>query len=109
MTRMLVCYGTPEDPAEFDRYYREVHVPLAWTLPGLREYTVSTGEITGVGEEAPYLIASLTWDSTDEMNAALGSPDGAKVAADVENFATGGWWLWSYEETATTAGQAAAR
>jgi uncharacterized protein (TIGR02118 family) len=39
--RFLALYDTPADPEAFDRYYREVHIPLAKQLPGLRKYTVS--------------------------------------------------------------------
>jgi uncharacterized protein (TIGR02118 family) len=103
MIRMLVGYGAPEDPAAFERHYHEVHVPLAWTLPGLREYRVSRGEISSPTGDAPYLVASLAWDSAAELEAALGSPEGAQVSADVEKFASGGWWLWTFEEAETEA------
>jgi uncharacterized protein (TIGR02118 family) len=110
MMRMIVGYGAPEDPAAFHRHYDEVHVPLVWTLPGLREYRVSRGDIGSPAGDAPYLVASLAWDSAAEMDAALGSPEGARVSADVEVFASGGWWLWTYEEadTAPAAEDAAA-
>ena len=39
--RFIVLYGTPADPAAFDRYYRDVHIPLSHHLPGLRSYTVA--------------------------------------------------------------------
>lgn len=29
MVRFLVVYEKPQDPEEFDRHYREVHLPLA--------------------------------------------------------------------------------
>jgi uncharacterized protein (TIGR02118 family) len=112
MIRMLVGYGAPDDAAAFDRHYDEVHVPLAWTLPGLREYRVSRGEIGSPKGDAPYLVASLAWDSAADMEAALGSPEGAQVSADVEKFASGGWWLWTFEEADTAAqatGDAGAR
>ena len=41
MVRFLVLYDTPADPEAFDRHYRDVHIPLAKQLPGLRRYTVS--------------------------------------------------------------------
>jgi uncharacterized protein (TIGR02118 family) len=103
MMRMIVGYRTPEDRAAFDRHYDAVHVPLVWTLPGLREYRVSRGEIGSPTGDAPYLVASLAWDSAADMDAALGSPEGAQVTADVETFAPGGWWLWTYEEADTKA------
>ena len=27
--RLMVSYGTPEDPEAFDAYYRDIHTPLA--------------------------------------------------------------------------------
>jgi uncharacterized protein (TIGR02118 family) len=38
MARLLVLWGTPEDPDFFERHYREVHVPLVKKLPGVRRY-----------------------------------------------------------------------
>ncbi len=29
MTRLTVLCGHPRDPAAFDRYYHEVHIPIA--------------------------------------------------------------------------------
>jgi hypothetical protein len=29
MTKLIVVYRIPRDPAEFDRYYAQVHTPLA--------------------------------------------------------------------------------
>ena len=98
MIRVLVCYGAPTDRREFDRYYFDVHVPLASALPGLRDYSVSSGEIVASGDRAPYLIASLAWDSPQALEESLSSPAGAAVTADLDNFASGGWWLWRYEE-----------
>jgi hypothetical protein len=41
VVRFLVLYDEPADAAEFDRHDRQVHVPLAKPLAGLRRYTVS--------------------------------------------------------------------
>ena len=40
MVRFLVLYNTPQDPAAFERHYRDVHIPLTKKLPGLRRYTI---------------------------------------------------------------------
>ena len=45
MVRLLVLYGQPEDPAAFDRYYHEIHVPLAKRMQGLRKWTI--GKVLG--------------------------------------------------------------
>lgn len=45
MASLVVMYGTPGDAAAFDRYYRETHIPLAKTIPGLRRYEISRGPV----------------------------------------------------------------
>ena len=87
--RLLVQYGRPTDPAEFDRYYRDVHTPLALTLPGLR--SLSVGRPSSLdGSDAPYLVAMLDFESAEAMGTALQSPEGGTTAADLPNFASGG-------------------
>ena len=34
MAKLIVVYRIPRDPAEFDRYYAQVHTPLAKKMPG---------------------------------------------------------------------------
>ncbi len=79
--RFLALYETPADPDAFDRHYREVHIPLALQLPGLRHYTVGrdAGAVRG---EPYYLVAELEWDTMDELRAAFASPEGRATAAD---------------------------
>ena len=43
MAKIVVTYKTPTDPAAFDKYYAETHIPLAKKMPGLRKYEVSRG------------------------------------------------------------------
>ena len=91
MTRLTVLYGHPDDPAEFDRYYREVHIPLAKTMKGLTGWTIGKCQAAEVGETPPYyMIVGLYTDTREDMEAILASPDGQKTVADVQNFATGG-------------------
>lgn len=91
MAKVFALYRTPADPAAFDRYYRDVHVPIAKKVPGLRRYEVSHGVIGMLGGRSPYhLIAVLTFDSAAAVQAALTSPEGQATAADIGNFATGG-------------------
>ena len=91
MADIVVLYKTPTDPAAFDKYYAETHIPLAKKLPGLRKYTVSRGPITTPGGPSPvYLIATLSFDSMAAIGAAFASPEGKATAADVPKFASGG-------------------
>jgi uncharacterized protein (TIGR02118 family) len=88
---LVVLYKTPTDPAAFDKYYAETHIPLAKKLPGLRKYTVTKGPIaTPGGPSSLHLIAVLSFDSVAAIGAAFASPEGKAAAADVGKFATGG-------------------
>lgn len=91
MATVLALYNTPTNPAAFDAYYASTHAPLAKTLPGLRSYEVNRGTVMTPGGPAPYyLVAMLKFDSMANIQAALGSPIGQAVVADLGNFATGG-------------------
>ena len=88
--RLVVSYGTPEDPAAFDSYYRETHTPLALKQPGLVRLTFGHGQAMDPAQPVPYLVAELDFDSEAAMGEAFGSPEGQAATADVPGFATGG-------------------
>ena len=91
MASLLVMYKAPSDPAAFDKYYFEKHIPLAKTIPGLRKYTVTNGPImTPAGPAAFHLIATLDFDDMAAIQAAFASAEGQTTAADLQNFASGG-------------------
>jgi uncharacterized protein (TIGR02118 family) len=91
MTRLTVLYGHPTDPAEFDRYYREVHLPLARRMRGLTGWTIGRCQAAAPGERPPYyLIVGLFAETRAALEAVLDSPEGRAAVADVPNFATGG-------------------
>lgn len=100
MYRVSVHYGTPDDPAEFDRYYRDIHVPIAKKMTGLTAWTL-TWIVDQAGVPADvYLIADLYAESKDAMDAILASDEGVAAADDVDNFATGGaTFLYGTEES----------
>jgi uncharacterized protein (TIGR02118 family) len=91
MIRLMVMYGHPEDPQAFDRYYRDVHLPLAKKIRGFRRWTV--GKVTGTpdGTASPHdSFADLFADNREAMEQILASPEGQAAIADVPQFATGG-------------------
>ena len=100
MTRLTVLYGHPADPREFDRYYRDVHLPLARTMKGLRGWTIGKCQSAIPGEPpAHYMIVGLYAESREALEAILESPEGKATVADVPNFATGGvTFLYNEEE-----------
>jgi uncharacterized protein (TIGR02118 family) len=89
MAKLIVFYRTPRDPVEFDRYYAQVHIPLAKKIPGLRrlEVTRLTGAPSGASDI--YLIAELYFDNAAAREAALTSSEGKAAEADLPKFAEG--------------------
>lgn len=98
MHRLTVLYGHPADPAEFDRYYAEDHIPLARKMQGLTGWTI--GKVTTPdGSPGPYyMVASLYAESRSAMDAVLASPEGRAASDDVPRFATGGATFLSNDE-----------
>ncbi|MEO7152726.1 MAG: EthD family reductase [Burkholderiaceae bacterium] len=91
MAKLYAIYQQPTDPAAFDRYYAQTHVPLAKTIPGLRSYEVTRGDVMGMGgKHAVYLVATLGFDSMAAIATAMASPQGQATAADLANFASAG-------------------
>ncbi|MFL6793049.1 MAG: EthD family reductase [Bradyrhizobium sp.] len=100
MAQVVVNYKTPKDPAAFDKYYAETHVPLAKKMPGLRNYQISQGKVaTPAGPAGVHLVAILTFDNMAAVQAAFGSPEGKATAADLPKFATGGADMMFFDTT----------
>ena len=83
MIRFSVFYPKT-DGAAFDHdYYVSKHVPLA-----VSTWSPKAAEIDK-GVDGPYEAAvHFTFESRDEMNAALGSPGTGELFADVANYTT---------------------
>ena len=91
MAKLFAIYQQPADPAAFDAYYFNQHVPLAKTIPGLLRYEVTRGDVMGMrGKHPVYLVAMLEFESTAAIGVAMGSAEGQAVAADLANFAGAG-------------------
>lgn len=101
MATLLVLYKTPTDTAAFDKHYAEKHIPLAKKIPGLRSYRVSRGAVASpAGATNVHLVATLTFDSMADLQAGLGSAEGAAAAGDLPNFASGGADLMMFDDGA---------
>jgi uncharacterized protein (TIGR02118 family) len=91
MAKLVVLYRKPGDTAAFDNYYFAHHVPLAKTIPGLEQIEVSDGPVsTPQGDSAYHLVATLSFDTMDDLMGAFASEKGQRTAADLANFADGG-------------------
>lgn len=87
---LMVLYPMPKDPEHFRDYYVNTHVPLATKMPGLRAQRYSI-DLKAFNGDAPYFcVWEGDFDDAKAMGAALQSPEGQAVAADLPNYASGG-------------------
>ena len=96
MHTLVVLYGHPLDPEAFRRYYRDVHLPLARNIPGIREFRQSQ-QLTAPEDSAPYFaLFEADFDDEPAMQKAMTSAEGQLANADIPNFATGGVTVFTY-------------
>jgi len=91
MVKLIVQYGHPEDTEAFESYYSETHLPIAAKIQGINkvEVTKFIGTPDG-GKPSQYRMAELYFDSIEELQKQMGSPEGQAAVNDIPNFATGG-------------------
>lgn len=95
MHKLLVLYPEPTDRAAFEEYYRGTHLPLCQQLPGVRSISIALG-ICEPGAGPYFAVFEATFDTEADCHAALASPEGRAVEADVPNYATGGATVIDY-------------
>jgi uncharacterized protein (TIGR02118 family) len=94
---MVVLYKKSDmAEAEFHRFLRDVHGPMALKIPGLRRYiqnhVASDPKRTTPGWNA---IVELYFDNWESMEAAWATAEGAQATADVSAFADTARTSWS--------------
>lgn len=92
MPKLIILYGYPDDPARFEEYDTQRHIPCA--IEPMKGVT-GAGNLhvlsTLDGRLPPCCrISQLAYDNTGDLRANVGSDDGKAVIADLGNFATGG-------------------
>jgi uncharacterized protein (TIGR02118 family) len=81
MIRLSVFYPSGEGSTFDHDYYRDTHVPMA-----VQTWAGVTAQIDR-GLNGPNVAAAhFLFESTDAMDAAMGSPGTAELMADVPNF-----------------------
>ena len=91
MVKITVLYGHPTDPAAFEQHFDAVHVPLVQKMPNLRRFEKALVVATSDGSPPPYYrVVELYFDSEEELQASMATPEGRAPGEDVPNYATGG-------------------
>ena len=96
MHKLLVLYPEPADRNAFQEYYESTHLPLAQKMPGMLAWRYSL-DVTAGPEASPYFaVFEADFENAAAMEAAIASPEGAAVQADVPNYASGGAVVVNY-------------
>jgi uncharacterized protein (TIGR02118 family) len=99
MHKLVVLYPKPTDPDHFREYYRGTHLPLVAQLPGILAWRYSF-DVSATGAQSPYFaIFEADFADAGALQASMQSPQGAAVAADVPNYASGGAITLTYPVT----------
>ena len=94
---IVVCYRRAGlSRGEFRRYFREVHGPLAMAMPHLRRYVQNFVEPDPVEGDPPWdAVIEFWFADRAAYDAAWGSPEGKRAAADNANFMDMGRTAWA--------------
>lgn len=79
---LVIYQGKAEAPDLFLNYYLKQHLPIVWTFPKIRRVEVDRG----VAGEDFFMMARLTFDTLEDLRAALQSPEREKARADMAKF-----------------------
>lgn len=88
--KLMVLYGHPPNPEEFEKYYLGVHMPLVAAIKGSRK-TEAVKCLPQADGSLPafYRVFEMWFESPEDMAAVFATPEGMKVRADVPNFTAG--------------------
>ncbi|MFC4309899.1 EthD family reductase [Steroidobacter flavus] len=88
--KLMVLYGHPPNPEEFEKYYLGIHMPLVAAIKGARRMEAAKCLPQADGSPpAFHRVFEMWFDSPEQMAAVFDTPEGKKVRADTPNFTAG--------------------
>lgn len=89
--KIVVIYPRPQDEAEFERVYKDEHLPLAEAkLKGMTRLVATKVLGSPQGKVSAYRIAEIHFSSMDDLNKCAESEGGQEVLAHATKISTGG-------------------
>jgi len=92
---VTVLYNQPKDTADFEKYYRTIHVPLVVSNQddiGFTRADLTRFTSTADGKKPTYYRqVELYFSSMDALKKGIATPGFEKVASDLKYFASGGF------------------
>ncbi|PIU46159.1 MAG: EthD family reductase [Ignavibacteriales bacterium CG07_land_8_20_14_0_80_59_12] len=87
MVKLIVLFRRPDDAGGFDSHFFDSHLPLLKALPRLKGVAVNKVIESPLGERPYHLVVELSFESEDDLRAALASREGRDEAKDLLAFA----------------------
>ncbi len=82
VAKLIVLYSNIKDPEKFDEYYKNVHIPLAKKIPGVRKIGVSKVKGVAVGKANYYQVVEVYFDDIESLKKASESKEAKEASKD---------------------------
>ncbi len=82
VAKLIVLYSDIKDPKKFDEHYKNVHIPLAKKIPGVREIIVSKVKGVAIGNANYYQVVEVYFDSMESLKMATQSDEAKSATKD---------------------------
>jgi uncharacterized protein (TIGR02118 family) len=80
--KLIVLYSDIKDPKTFDEHYRNVHIPMAEKIPGVRKIVVSKVKGVAVGKANYYQVVEVYYDNIETLKKADESKEAKEALKD---------------------------
>jgi len=87
MAKFIVIYDEPKDKEGFEKYYKEVHIPLVNQMPKIKSVSLNHVIKAENTNGNTYLHVEIEYENLEALNESLSSEEGRKVAQDGGNLA----------------------
>jgi uncharacterized protein (TIGR02118 family) len=89
--KIVVIYPRPQDEAEFEKTYKDEHLPMAEAkLKGMTRLVASKVVGSPQGKVSAYRIAEVHFSSMEDLNKCAESAEGQEVLAHAAKISSGG-------------------
>lgn len=85
MAKLFVLYDQPKDKDGFEKYYQEIHMPLARKMPNVRHASIHKVVQSNNNNDNLYCIVEIEFDNEALLKDALNSEVGRRVQEDAQN------------------------
>src|SRR5438105_7714036 len=93
MVTLTALYNKPENSAEFEEHYQNIHTPLIQKVPGLKKmqitrYSKMLTQPNALLSDQPYMECIMYFDDMDSFKAAMASEENKAAGKDLISFAS---------------------